>query len=104
MQSTRNDFARDGTLGVSSRSTCRTREIATSLERCIDETGERLATLGPYPNANVAFALRVHLGALLQVMLESGDCTAEEVRGFLQDLEDELLGEADDEAAPRDEP
>ncbi len=79
-------------------------EVAASLERCIDETGERLATLGPYPNANVAFALRVHLGALLQVMLESGDCTAEEVRGFLQDLEDELLGEADDEAAPRDEP
>ncbi len=79
-------------------------EASASLERCIDETGERLATLGPYANANVAFALRVHLGALLQVMLESGECTREEVRGFLHDLEDELLGQTDDGEAPCAEP
>jgi hypothetical protein len=70
-------------------------EAAASLERCIDETGDRLATLGPYPNATVAFALRTHLGALLDVMLESEECTREEVRGFLSDLEQELLGEPD---------
>ncbi len=68
-------------------------DIAGSLERCIDETGELLATLRPHPNASVAFALRVHLGALLEVMLESGECTREEVRDLLKDLEEELLGD-----------
>ncbi len=68
-------------------------DIAGSLERCIDETGELLASLSPHPNASIAFALRVHLGALLEVMLENGDCTREEVRELLDDLEEELLGE-----------
>jgi len=76
-----------------------TEEVAASLERCIDETGNVLATLSPYPNVSVAFALRVHLGALLQVMLESEECTREEVRGFLKDLEQELLDDGAENSA-----
>jgi len=69
-------------------------EVAASLERCIDELGEKLAGLGEHSNATLAFGLRTHLAALLQVMLERGECTRDEVLGFLDDLEEEALAAA----------
>lgn len=62
------------------------------LEVCVDELYDFCAgTLQHYAPAVVAVALRVHLEALLQSMLEAGACTREELREFLRGLEHEAL-------------
>jgi hypothetical protein len=62
-----------------------------TVEECLDELGERLARLDRYPLSVLAVALRVHLQALLQVMLVSELCTQAEIRAFLKELEREAL-------------
>ena len=47
--------------------------------------------VGHYPLPVFAVALRVHLQALLQVMLVGDLCTRAEVRAFLKELEREAL-------------
>lgn len=62
------------------------------LEECVDELYDFCAaTLERYAPAVVAVALRVHLEALLQSMLEAHTCTREELREFLRGLEHEAL-------------
>ena len=62
-----------------------------TVEECLDELGERLPRLERYPLSVLAIALRVHLQALLQVMLINELCTQAEVRAFLKELEREAL-------------
>jgi hypothetical protein len=62
-----------------------------TIDECLDELGDRLEGLERYPPAVLAVALRVHLQALLQVMLVGELCTRPEVRVFLKELEREAL-------------
>jgi len=62
-----------------------------SLEECVDEMNEFIASLTRYPDIVIAHALQVQLGALLRVLLESGRCTPAQAREFLADLEREAL-------------
>lgn len=62
-----------------------------TLEQCLDEINDFLAGLEAYPPTVLAVALRVHLEALLQALLEGDVCTREEVRDFCRELEREAL-------------
>jgi hypothetical protein len=62
-----------------------------TVEECLDELAEMLDRLRGYPLSVLAVALRVHLQALLQVMLVGELCTRPEVRAFLRELEREAL-------------
>jgi hypothetical protein len=61
------------------------------VEECLDELGDALRALEHYPPTVIAVALRVHLEALLQALLESQVCTRPEVRAYLKELEREVL-------------
>jgi hypothetical protein len=62
-----------------------------TIEECLDELAGLLDGAGHYPLAVFAVALRVHLQALLQVMLVGDLSTRAEVRAFLKELEREAL-------------
>lgn len=62
-----------------------------TLEECLDEVGELVAGLDRYAPTMLAVALRVHLEALLQALLEGEVCTRAEVRAFVKELERESL-------------
>ena len=63
-----------------------------TLERCIDELGEFINGMQRYQEPVLAFALRMHLSALLRAMVDCHTCTREELRQFLVELEQEALG------------
>jgi hypothetical protein len=67
-----------------------------TLEECLDEVNEFLASLRRYAPTLLAVALRVHLETLLQALLEGKLCTREEVRDFVRELEREALQYAAD--------
>jgi hypothetical protein len=67
-----------------------------SVEECLDELNDLIAGLQRYPPAAVAVALRAHLEAVLQALLEEKVCTREEVRDFVRELERDAL-QYDDE-------
>lgn len=62
-----------------------------ALEECVDELNDFFDTLGRYAPTVIAVALRVHLEALLLVLLDARACTREEVREFVRGLEREAL-------------
>jgi hypothetical protein len=62
-----------------------------ALEECLDELKDFFDTLQRYAPAVLAVAMRVHLEALLQVLLEARECTPGEVREFVRGLEREAL-------------
>ena len=62
-----------------------------SLEACLDEVGAALRSCEHHAPTTLAVALRVHLEALLQSLLESGLCSRAELRAFVQELEQEAL-------------
>lgn len=62
-----------------------------AVEACLDQLGEALLKLDAYPPTVLAVALRVHLEALLQALLESRLCTHAEVRAYLRELEHEVM-------------
>ena len=64
---------------------------AEALEACLEDLDELIAGLDRYAPTVVAVALRTHLEALLQALLESRQCSAVEVRDFLRELEREAL-------------
>lgn len=70
-----------------------TLEVGT-LEECMDETNDFIQTLDRYPPLMVATAMRAHLEILLRALLECDMCTRREVRQFVQELEQEVLEEA----------
>ena len=61
-----------------------------AVEQCLDELNDFLSNLQRYAPTTLA-ALRVHLEALLQALLEGKICTREEVRDFVRELEREAL-------------
>ena len=62
-----------------------------TLEECLDEINDFVATLERYSPEILAVAMRVHLESLLGALLERGLCTPQEVREFVKDLEREAL-------------
>jgi hypothetical protein len=61
------------------------------LEECIDELDVAIENLKRFPQAVLAFAMRVHLAALLRAMADAGELGQPEIREFLTGLEAELL-------------
>ena len=69
--------------------------VGATLEQCIDEIGDFIGSMQRYQEPVLAFALRMHLTALLRAMVDCHTCTREEVRQFLVELEQEALGVGD---------
>jgi len=63
------------------------------LEECVDEIDEFITTLQRYPEAVLAFALRIHLGTLLRALQERELCTPAETATFLDALKSEARPE-----------
>lgn len=61
------------------------------LEECLDDLHDVVAALDRYAPSLVAVALRMHLSALLQALLEADVCSAEQVRDFIRELEHDAL-------------
>ncbi len=62
-----------------------------TFEECADELNDFINTLERYPHTLLAFALRVQLSALLQILLVHDLWTRAEAATFLQDMEHETL-------------
>ena len=62
-----------------------------TLEECLDELGEFVNGLERYGPTLLAVAMRVHLAALLQALLEGKLCRGEEVREFIRELARDAL-------------
>jgi hypothetical protein len=62
-----------------------------TVEECLDELNEFVTGLQRYPPTILAVAMRVHLEALLQALLEGQLCSREEVRDFIRELERDSL-------------
>ena len=62
-----------------------------TVEECLDELNDLMAGLQRYSPTVLAVALRVHLGTLLQALLEAQLCTREELRDFVRELERDAL-------------
>jgi hypothetical protein len=58
-----------------------------SIEECLDDFAALLVLLQDYPLTTLAVALRVHLEALLQALLQRQLCTRAEVCEFVRELE-----------------
>ena len=58
-----------------------------TVEECLDELDDLMASLERYSPTVLAIALRVHLEGLLHALLEGKMCTPEEVRDFVRELE-----------------
>ncbi len=65
---------------------------AATIEECVDDIDDFIATLDQYPEPVIALALRVHLSALLRTLVEQRVCAREDVRHFVMELEQEALG------------
>lgn len=58
---------------------------------CIEELEELVMSLDRYPPAAVAVALGTYLEGLLGALLDEHQCTAEEVRDLLREIESGVL-------------
>ena len=61
------------------------------VEKCIEELDELVMALDRYPPAAVAVAIGTYLEGLLGALLDERQCTAEEVRQLLQEIEAGVL-------------
>ena len=66
---------------------------ADTIEECLDEINDFVATLERFPPTALAVAMSMHLESVLRALLECGLCTRQQVRELVQDLERELLGQ-----------
>jgi len=62
-----------------------------TLEECLDELNDFMGGLQRYAPTILAVAMRVHLGTLLQALLEAQQCSRPEVRDFVRELERDAL-------------
>ena len=62
-----------------------------TVEECLDELNDYIASLEHYSPTVLAVALRVHLEGLLHALLEGKVCTREEIRDFVRELERDAL-------------
>ncbi len=58
-----------------------------TMEECVDELDEFVATLVRYPEVVLAHALRVHLAGLLRALIDQGVCSRAQVKEFAHELE-----------------
>lgn len=63
------------------------------VEECIEELDELVMSLDRYPPAAVAVALSTYLEGLLGALLDDRQCTADEVRELLREIESGVLEE-----------
>jgi hypothetical protein len=63
------------------------------VEECIQELDELLMSLDRYPPAAVAVAMATCLEGLLGAILDEDQCTAEDVRELLREIEAGVLEE-----------
>lgn len=63
----------------------------TVVDECIEELDEFIATLDRYPPGAVVVALATYLEGLVGAMLDEHQCTADEVREFLREIESSIL-------------
>ncbi len=57
-----------------------------SVEACIDALDETATVLAHHPPRALAAALAVHLQAVLGVLHGQGECSAQEIRQWLEEL------------------
>jgi hypothetical protein len=68
------------------------------VEECIEELDELIMSLDRYPPTAVAVALSTYLEGLLGALLDERQCTADEVRELLREIESGVLtGQPPDE-------
>ncbi|MGH8180805.1 MAG: hypothetical protein ACRETR_07480, partial [Steroidobacteraceae bacterium] len=72
------------------------------VEECIEELNELVMSLDRYPPAALAVAMGTYLEGLLGALLDDRQCTAEEVRALLREIESGVIdsGPADEAQAP----
>jgi hypothetical protein len=63
------------------------------VEECIQELDELVMGLDRYPPAAVAVAMGTYLEGLLGALLDGDQCTAEDVRELLREIEAGVLEE-----------
>ncbi len=63
------------------------------VEECIEELDELLMSLDRYPPAAVAVSIGIWLEGLLGALLDERQCTADEVRELLREIEAGALEE-----------
>lgn len=63
------------------------------LEECIEELDELVMSLDRFPPTAVAVAMSTHLASLLGALLDERQCTAEDVRELLREIESGVLEE-----------
>ncbi|MBW4052591.1 MAG: hypothetical protein HIU85_14235 [Proteobacteria bacterium] len=63
----------------------------TVVEECLQELEELFMSLDRYPPAAVAVAIATYLEGLLGALLDEGQCTPEEVRELLREVESGVL-------------
>lgn len=61
------------------------------VEKCIEELDELVMNLDRYPPAAVAVALGTYLEGLLGALLDERQCTVDEVRELLREIESGVL-------------
>lgn len=61
------------------------------IEECIEELDDLVMSLDRYPPAAVAVAIGTYLEGLLGALLDDHQCTAEEVRALLREIESGVL-------------
>jgi hypothetical protein len=66
----------------------------TILEECIEELDELVMSLDRFPPTAVAVAMGTYLESLLGALLDERQCTAEDVRELLREIESGALGES----------
>lgn len=59
----------------------------TLVEECIEELDELVMSLDRYPPAAVAIALGACLQGLLGALLDERQCTTDDIRGLLREIE-----------------
>lgn len=57
------------------------------VEECIEELDELMMSLDRYPPATVAVALGTYFEGLLGALLDEHQCTADEIRELLREIE-----------------
>ena len=66
---------------------------AACIEGCIEALDEAVISLAHYPPRALAEALAVHLQCLLATLHSEGQCTRADIRGRLDEIARDALGE-----------
>lgn len=61
------------------------------VEECIEELDELVMSLDRYPATAVAVAMGTYLESLLGALLDERQCTADEAREFLREIESGVI-------------